>query len=516
VIGGEYKVFYTGTSVGSVSAALNNAIMALGLYSNFEANLTQGPPELTVQFTSTSSGAPDTWEWDFNNDGTIDSREENPVWTYTTVGSYDVALTVYEGAESDDLIQEDFITVLNPTNISGELAGNWSPTYGTYTITGNVTVPVGTVLSIEPSTNIVVNNDSKIEVKGRIEAIGSDRGLINFSTDDSWQGLRIIDSQEPNLIDKCYFTECSESAVYIDNSTVDVLNSTFYENTNTNQQGPAIHVLDANDVLLMGNIIANNFSSVLSGGIVLDNASIEISHNIIVNNEATFAGAIGMKNGSDASLINNTIANNVGSYACIYLISSYPNVLNTIIIHDGLIFTTFSSNPIVSYSCISGGYSGTGNISDDPQFMNPTAGDGNAYDGLTADWSLQETSPCIDTGDPSSPLDPDGTIADMGAYYYNQGVSIDVPGNNHEDIISNFPNPAKNSTTIHYSLKQNSPVNVSIYNIKGQLISTIVNEDKSKGEYSISYNTKDLSSGVYFYKLQTEENSEIKKMIVIK
>jgi len=57
---------------------------------------------------------------------------------------------------------------------------------------------------------------------------------------------------------------------------------------------------------------------------------------------------------------------------------------------------------------------------------------------------------------------------------------------------------------------------ISIYNIKGQLVSTIVNEDKPKGEYSVIFDTEALSSGVYFYKIQTEFGSEIKKMIVIK
>ena len=49
---------------------------------------------------------------------------------------------------------------------------------------------------------------------------------------------------------------------------------------------------------------------------------------------------------------------------------------------------------------------GEGNISEDPQFND--------------DYTLQSTSPCLDTGDPNSPLDPDGTTADMGAYYFHQ------------------------------------------------------------------------------------------------
>ncbi len=512
-------MFYTSTGVSGVSAGLDAAIASLGLYANFTANITQGPPELTVQFTSTSSGSPDTWEWDFNNDDTIDSHEENPVWTYTAVGSYDVSLTVFEGADSDELIQEDFITVLSPTNISGQLAGTWSPIYGTYTITGDVTVPVGTVLSIEPSTNIVANNNSKIQINGRIEAQGSERGLVNFSTDDQWKGIKIIDSQEDNLIDYCYFTGSTESAVDIDNSTVDVLNSTFYENTNTSQKGPAINVLDASDVLIEGNVIANNYSSVLTGGIGLDNSACVISHNIIVNNEANFAGAIGMKNGSDTSLINNTIANNLANYACIYMLSSYPNVLNTIIIHDGLIFTTFSSNPIVNYSCISGGYSGTGNISDDPQFVDPTAGDGNAYNGLIAYWSLQSTSPCIDTGDPSSPPDPDGTIADMGALYYHQQVSNDDPHSNMIYVMQNSPNPFKGSTSISYSLPKNSEnAIITIYNIKGDMIKEFTLDD-SEGEIvwnGFDQNNKAVASGVYFYRLQGDSISRTRSMVFMK
>jgi len=428
-------------------------------------------------------------------------------------------LRISDGIEYATITMEDFITVLSPSNVSGNAAGTWSPTYGTYTVTGDVTVPSGTILAIEPNTNIIVNNGSNIKVKGKIEAVGSERGFVNFSTDDTWEGLLIQDTQELNIIDYCYFTGATSSAVSIDNSVANILNSVFYENTNTSQKGPAINVLDASDVLIEGNTIANNFSSVLSGGIVLDNAAVEISHNIIVNNEATFAGAIGMKNGSDASLINNTIANNIGSYACIYILSSYPNVLNTIIIHDGLIFTTFSGNPTVNYTCISGGYSGTGNIDVDPQFVNPTAGDGNAYDGLLADWSLQETSPCIDTGDPSSPPDPDGTIADMGALYYHQVISVDDPHNNMIYIRQNAPNPFKGSTSISYSLPKNSEnAVITIYNVKGDVVKEFTLED-TEGDVvwnGFDQNDKAVASGVYFYRLQGDSISQTRTMTFMK
>ncbi len=503
----------------NVPAALDDAIASLGMYANFEANIMQGPPQLGVQFTSTSSGNPDTWEWDLDGDGTIDSYDENPFWLYDDIGSYDVSLTVHEGTESNTMTQDDFITVTDPSNVYGNVAGTWTAALSPYVLTGTTTVQPGCVLNIEPDAQIIVNGNSKLEVKGQISAVGSARGLIEFSTNDQWKGIKIIDSYEDNVIDYCYFTGATESAVEIDNSTVDIMNSTFYENSNTSQKGAAINVIESNNVLMSGNTIANNNSSILCGAIVLDNSSCEISHNIIVNNEAMFAGAIGMKNGSDAVLTNNTIANNIGSYACMYLLSSNPTVNNCIIIHDGLIFTTFSSNPVVTYSCLSGGYAGTGNIGDDPQFVSPTAGDGIAYDGLAANWSLQATSPCIDTGDPSSPPDPDGTRADMGALYYHQQVSVDDP---HGDVLfvrQNSPNPFKHATSISYTLPKNcTNGTLSIYNIIGDKVYEVSLEDT---QGSVTWNgldsfNKPVASGIYFYTLQGDSYSQTKKMVYMK
>lgn len=519
VIGGQYVLYYSSTSVSGVSAALDDAIASLGLYANFEATITQGPPELGVQFTSTSSGNPDTWEWDLDGDGSIDSYEENPFWFYDAIGTYDVSLTVYEGAESNTLVQEDFITVIDPSNISGNVAGNWTAVNSPYIINGNTAVQPGCILSIEPDVQVTVNNNSSLEVKGQILAQGSARGSIEFSTNDQWKGIKVDNTIEDNIIEHCYFTGALESAVEVINSSVEIINNVFYENTNTSQKGPAINVVNSDDVFIYGNTITNNVSSVLTGGIALDNSSCLISHNIIVNNEAMFAGSIAMKNGSNATLLNNTIANNIGGYAGVYLLSSNPTVNNCIIRHDGLIFTTFSSVPIVSYSCITGGYSGTGNIGDDPQFVNPTAGDGPAYNGLTADWSLQETSPCIDTGDPGSPLDPDGTRADMGALYYHQQFSIDNLENVMIYVSQNSPNPFTGSTSISYSLpKYCTHATITIYNLLGDKVNEFSLEDKQGTVVwnGFDHYDKPVASGIYFYTLQGDNISKTRKMVYMK
>jgi len=88
--------------------------------------------------------------------------------------------------------------------------------------------------------------------------------------------------------------------------------------------------------------------------------------------------------------------------------------------------------------------------------------------------------------------------------------------------LSNYPNPFNPTTTISFSVKENSKVNLSIYNIKGQKIKTLINDLIGKGTHSISWNGKDeninsVSSGVYFYKLSVNNETDIiKKSLLLK
>ena len=88
-------------------------------------------------------------------------------------------------------------------------------------------------------------------------------------------------------------------------------------------------------------------------------------------------------------------------------------------------------------------------------------------------------------------------------------------------LKGNYPNPFNPSTTISYSLHTESLVNISIYNIRGQLIKTIVNETKESGNHSVVWNGVDthsnnVSSGIYFYKMETDQSIEVKKMLLMK
>jgi len=106
--------------------------------------------------------------------------------------------------------------------------------------------------------------------------------------------------------------------------------------------------------------------------------------------------------------------------------NSHPILINSILWNDSpQEIYIFSGSITVTYSDIEGGFTGTCNIDEDPLFVDPGSGD----------YHLTENSPCIDAGNPVSPLDPDGTIADMGAYYFDQTIAPDPPQNVTVEII---------------------------------------------------------------------------------
>lgn len=83
-------------------------------------------------------------------------------------------------------------------------------------------------------------------------------------------------------------------------------------------------------------------------------------------------------------------------------------------------------------------------------------------------------------------------------------------------LYQNYPNPFNPSTTIRYQLSVDSKVNLKVYDILGQEIEILVDEFQSAGSYEILFNSQNLSSGVYYYKLTSNNKSDIKKMILIK
>ncbi|MCK4978880.1 MAG: T9SS type A sorting domain-containing protein, partial [Candidatus Delongbacteria bacterium] len=83
-------------------------------------------------------------------------------------------------------------------------------------------------------------------------------------------------------------------------------------------------------------------------------------------------------------------------------------------------------------------------------------------------------------------------------------------------LIGNYPNPFNGSTTITYQLSDITNVKLAVYNIKGEIIIELVNERQNRGEHKVLFNTLDMNSGVYFYKLEAGAEVQTGKMIYLK
>jgi len=114
-----------------------------------------------------------------------------------------------------------------------------------------------------------------------------------------------------------------------------------------------------------------------------------------------------------------------------------------------------------------------------------------------------------------------GTLKSWGLVF-NKGEITDVEyegsGNtpNNFSLEQNYPNPFNPSTKIQYRVPSISQVVLKIYDILGNEIATLVNEEKPAGVYEVEFNAATLSSGVYFYQLKAGEFIQTKKMILIK
>jgi len=163
---------------------------------------------------------------------------------------------------------------------------------------------------------------------------------------------------------------------------------------NSGQTGGGIFLYSyENPTPIFSNVLINNNYVTGSGGGIYCMMTNPIFINTTVSNNT----ADGVNTSGDGGGLNNTYNSSSLIINTIFWGNEPTNIINDASIN-------------IQYSNIEGGFEGEGNIDADPQFTDPEKGD----------YTLQPTSPCIDAGDPASDLDPDGTRADMGAFYFDQ------------------------------------------------------------------------------------------------
>ena len=142
------------------------------LDADFSANVTSGLVPLTVDFTDLSNQGTypiTTWEWDFENDGTINSYEQNPEWIYEEAGIYSVSLTISDGSNTDTEIKEEYINA-SETGVEIETIPIETKLVGNFPNPFNPTTPISFSLNTEntENTELIIFNLKGQKVKSLI------------------------------------------------------------------------------------------------------------------------------------------------------------------------------------------------------------------------------------------------------------------------------------------------------------------------------------------------------------
>jgi parallel beta-helix repeat protein len=305
--------------------------------------------------------------------------------------------------------------------------------------------------------------------------------------------------------------------------------------------GGGIHYGNGNPII-ENNVFQNNFAY-CGMGICIYGAAGIVRNNIFSGNfggRSYGAGTIYTFYSFEARPViieNNTIVNNTvdSGTAGLRLFNSMNNIARNNIVWGNYSPTQASQisisqcTPSISYNDIQGGWSGTGNINANPQFISGT-------------FYLNPTSPCVDAGDTSSSFkDPEDSAHtgfalwpalgmlrnDMGAYggphCSIMGSSvIGIKNNVTNSIITdfalfqNYPNPFNPATNIKFQIPKNSFVILKIFDILGREVAVLVNEKLHAGEYEIPFSNDMLISGIYFYRLEAGDFVSTRKMILVK
>lgn len=478
---------------------------------------------------------------------------------FVSIIGEDQELTILDGEDQTYIFncyQDSALTISDLTIANGNNAYGGGINCSTFsdiniqnvTITNNTAIRGGGLYCYHSSPNLnnvnIINNHAVQRGGGVYCAYDSNPIITNSSIESNYAAsgggivLRYNDG-EAYLENVLIANNSASGAAGISCHSADAILKNVRIIDNSSSGGAGGLASSHSHMILTNVLVKGNSAQGYGGGLSCGNyPDMELNNVIIVDNSsAEQGGGLYCRDNYQIDLENVVVADNqadgVGSGICCYnTTGSSMNIINSIVWHNQIYGS--SSAVTIAYSNISGDWYGNTNIDEDPLFL---------YEG-DRPYLLQVDSPCIDAGDPNEwyndPEDDNnpgfalypalGTIInDMGAYGGPKTDTWEYVSVEDNEIIKpieynlcNHPNPFNPSTTITFSLKNSSRVELIIYNIKGQKVKTLVQNQLAEGSYSMIWNGDDafgksVSSGVYFYKLVTDNNTvAVKKMMLIK
>lgn len=507
---------------------------------------------------------------------------------------------------------------------------NWDA--DTVKIIGDVTVENGVLLTIGPGVYVESQGYYRLNIAGKINAIGLPNDSITFTVNDTtgfwsdttsvtggWHGIYIIGENgntDSSIFKYCklqygknyddYGGDINGGALYIYNHGYLHINHCLFSNnmvicyTNgiDGPYGGAIYCENVNEVLIDSSSFIKNRSFYFSGAIRIDENcyittitnntfinnvgyfwkdapppwdfviggggaaistsdlvnSPEISNNYCFNNKGLngiiytsnlhsriFNNVIcnnwgpGIADGhqlSTSKIFNNTIINNRSQYGGILLWSKaevYNNICWGNEYYPGTQYDQIfidDANPTLKYNCVQYGDGGSGAVFDYPEFVNPTEGVGLEYDGTSADWTLQNSSPCINTGTPDTSFltIPENDIVgnmrifgnriDMGAYENQEIWAFSNEITLSEENVGIFPNPA--TTDVRIIINNSNDRNSHIVNIFDTFGKEIFYSNLPAKELSLKVNVTNWKSGIYLVVVSSSNEMLAKTKLIVK
>ncbi len=338
--------------------------------------------------------------------------------------------------------------IIGGFHVSGNVSGMWQ-TYDSIFVDGDIIVPNGETLTVQAvpgGTDFIFTGHYKFIVYGRLRLLGDAQDsirLYSLNRQEGWFGLRFYDlnynGMDSSQVQFCSFKYGNAIGEDWDNygggifiyesSRVSVSDCSIVDN-HADDSGGGVHIRYCLPLLKRLNIINN--SAPFGGGIMIWGSYPQISWCIIGNNEAETGGGININGGSPV-LDHVTISGNSATQGAgiFQMDGSYPEFSNSIIrgnIGDDIHINPDGGAVIASYSDIGGAglHPGNGNINADPLFAGNTNGD---FRLTWENFPVQDEtkSPCINSGDPGFPPDPDGSITEMGALFFEAEQGNHIP-----------------------------------------------------------------------------------------
>jgi hypothetical protein len=266
-------------------------------------------------------------------------------------------------------------------------------------------------------------------------------------------------------------------------------------------------------------VFAGNEADDSGGAFYVYNASLIIKRCTLINNYATGDGGHICLIDCAPNINTNIIANAGSGSGIFFQYSTYSSVrYNDIYGNAGGNITYNNNDPgqgpygicLLTQTNANGDPSDQyNNITMNPALVSPSSGN----------YHLQASSPCIDAGNPSIPQDPDGTVADMGAYYYDQVPVVPAPAPAvpvQHRLLSAYPNPFNAVTVIPLEIASQSDVRLSVYNLLGQQVATLLDQSLSAGSYRAIWDAGSAPSGIYLVRFEVGDYQQVQKVVLQK